>query len=316
MFAEFYLISDLSWPTRWGECCPCGSLSVQMVPIYLIELCPPSSLHPQPFFFFISPPAPSAESLSAEIKSHRMYRSFPGMDQFSWSEFPEMQFAFPPSLTLGNCSPGLPQDQPDPCDPNSTSFDDSQSNDSLDFYPPPCVAIHPPPGRGDVWDTLDLLQLYSANPGVPPASAGQTLPRQQFVFGDGQSPLALNLGDFWPTQGNDVSTPITPVSVPDPHSHPSPIPSLPPPLLPRYSSSFSQNSQPDDPISVTYPTPSESVSTWGDRDFPLQGDSQVTAPPPTRKSRPIQRPSGRPSKKRKADQADSDDETVRVFLHF
>ena len=262
------------------------------------------------------PRPPSAESLSAEIKPHRMYRSFPGTDQFSWSEFPEMQYAFPPSLTSSNCSPGLPQNQLDPCDANSTSFDDSQSNDSLDFYPPPCVAIHSPPGRGDVWDTLDLLQLYSANPGVAPASAGQTLPRQQFVFGDGQSSFALNLGDFWPAQESHISAPITPVSLPDPPSCPSPLPSFPPPLLPRDSSSFSQNSHPNDPIYMTYPTPSESVSTRGDRDSPLQEDSQVTALPPTRKPRPIQRTSGRPSKKRKADQADSDDETVRAFLYF
>ena len=242
-----------------------------------------------------------------------MYRSFAEMDQFSWSGFPEMQFVFPPSFTLGDCTPGPPQNHLDPCDTNSTSFDDSQSNDSLDFYPPPCTAISSPQGRGDVWDTLDLSQLYSANPGVLPASAGQTLPRQQFVFGDGQSSFALNLEDFWPTPStyeNHIPAPITPVSVPDPPPHPSP----PPPLLPTDSLSFSQNSQLDDPISMTRPTPSESVSTRGDGDSAFQGDSQVRAPPA--KSRPIQRSSGRPSKKRKADQADSDDETVRAFLHF
>ena len=247
-----------------------------------------------------------------------MYRSFPGTDQFSWSEFQEMQLVFPPSLTSSDRSPSLPQNQLDPCDPNASPFDDGQSNDSLEFCPPPCAAISYPPGRGDVWDTLDFLQLFSANPGVPPASAGQTLPRQQFVFGGGQPPLALNPEDFWTMPSayeNHIPAPITPVSLPDP-PQPSPLPSLPPPLLPRDSSSFSQNCQLDDPISMTHPTPSEAVSTRGDRDDALQGDPQVTAPLPTRKPRPIQRSSGRPSKKRKVDGADCDDETVRTFLHF
>lgn len=284
-----------------------------MVPIYLIESFPLSSLQPQPILFFVPPPCPTPSSHSAEIKPNRMYRSFAEMDQLSWSELPEMQFVFPPpSFTLGNCSPDPPQNHLDPCDTNSTSFDDSQSNDSLDFYPPQCAAISSPQGRGaDAWDTLDLSQLYSANSGVPPASAGQTLPRQQFVFGDGQSSFALDLEDFWPTPSaneNHISAPITPVSVPDP-PHPSP----PPPLLPTDNSSFSQNSQLDDPISMTRPTPPQSVSTRGDGNSAFQGDSQVRAPSP--KSRPIQRSSGRPSKKRKVDQADSDDETVRAFLH-
>ena len=264
------------------------------------------------------PPLSPAESLSAEIKSHRMYRSFPGTDQFSWSEFSEMQLGFPASLTSSDRSPSLPQNQLDPCDPNSTPFDDGRSNDSLDFCPPPCAAISYPPGRGDVWDTLDLLQLFSANPGIPPASAGQTLPRQQFVFGGGQPPFALNTEDFWPMPSayeNHIPAPITPVSLPDP-PHPSPLPSLPPPLLPGDSSSFSQNCQLDKPISMTYPTPSEAVSIRGDRDSALQGEPQVTATPTTRKPRPIQRSSGRPSKKRKVDEADSDDESVRTFLHF
>jgi hypothetical protein len=65
---------------------------------------------------------------------------------------------------------------------------------------------------------------------------------------------------------------------------------------------------------MTRHTPSEPVSTRDDGDSALQGDSQVWDPPP--KSRPIQRSSGRPSKKRKADQVDGDDETVGAFLHF
>lgn len=288
-----------------NEVCPCGPLSVQMSPIYLIEHACLSFIHKTQL-------SSSSHSPSVEFTARRMYRSFPGTDQCSWSEFPEAPFVFTPSPTSSNCSRGLPQMQLDLYDPNSTSFDENQSNDSLDFYAPLCAGISIPPGRGDYRDAFNPSQLSTVNPSVPHGPIGRTLPRQQFVFGDGQSSFAFNIEDFWPappTYENHISMPITHLSMPDPPPRISPLL----PLLPsRENSSPSQNSQLDGPISLACPTHSESGWTRGDS--PFQGSSQVTATPP--KLQPTQRSSGRSSKKRKVDQADSEDESVRPLLYF
>lgn len=247
-----------------------------------------------------------------------MYRSFPGAtDQCSWSEFPELPFIFPPSPASSNGSRGPPQMQLDPYDLNTSSSGQNQSNVSHGLYAPLCAASSNPPEGGGEWGAFNLSQLFSVNPDVPPGSAGPSLPEQQFIFGDGRSPFVFNTEDLWPmppAHVNHIPAPTTYLSTPDPQAPPqhTPLPSLPHPLPPRDSSSFSQNSQLDDPISLACPTPPESVSTLSDSAIP--GDSPVTATPP--QPRPIQRQSSRPSKKRKADQADSDDESVRTFLYF
>lgn len=308
---------------------PCGFLSVQMGPIYLFNR---TSTARFPFihkliFLFSSSPQPLPRIHAEFTKLHRMYRSFPGAtDQCSWSEFPELPFIFPPSPASSNGSRGPPQMQLGLYDPNTSSFGENQSIDSQDLYAPLCAAISAPPGRGDEWGAFNLSQLFSVNPDVPPGceSAGSSLlPEQHFIFGDGRSPFAFNIEDLWPqpeatsmplAHENPIPAPTTYLSMPDPQAPPqhTPLSSLPHPLPPRDSSSFSQNSQVDNPISLACLTPPESVSTLSDPAFP--GDSPVTATPP--QPRPIQRSSSRPSKKRKADQADSDDESVRTFLYI
>jgi hypothetical protein len=106
---------------------------------------------------------------------------------------------------------------------------------------------------------------------------------------------------------NHNPAPMASFSVPDPPPRFLP---LPPP--PTDQTSFLPNSQPDGPIFLTYPTPSEYVSTPDDS--ARQGDSRATAPPP--KSQPGQRASGRSSKKRKIDKADGVDRIVRAFLLY
>jgi hypothetical protein len=283
----------------------------------------PLSLHPQTDSS-LRPRNPSLVPTPNFIKHHRMYRSFLGTtDQCSWSEFPELPFIFPPSPASSNGSRGPPQMQLDLYDPNISSFSENQSNYSPNLYAPLCAAISAPPGRGDEWGAFNLSQLFSVNPGVPPSCepASSSLPEQQFIFGDGLSPFAFNIEDLWPratsmppAHENPIPAPTTYLSMPDPQAPPqhTPLSSLPHPLPPRDSSTFSQNSQIDDPISLACPNPPESDSTPSDPAFP--GDSPVTATPP--QPRPIQRSSSRPSKKRKADQADSDDESVRAFLYF
>lgn len=253
-----------------------------------------------------------------------MYRSFPGAtDQCSWSEFPELPFIFPPPPASSNCTRGPPKMQLDLFDPNTSSFGENQSNGSQNIYAPLCAAISAPPRRGDEWGALNLSQLFSVNPDAPPGceSAGSTLPEQQFFFGDGRPPFAFNIEDLWPqatsmlpAHENPIPTPTTYLSMPDPQAPPqhTHLSSLPLPLPPRDSSSFSQISQVDDPNSLACPTPPESVSTLSDSAFP--GDSPVAATPP--QPRAIHPSSSRPSKKRKADQADSDDESVRIFSYF
>ena len=246
-----------------------------------------------------------------------MYRSIPGAtDQCYWPEFPEVPFIFPPSPISSNGSRGPPHLQLDPHDPNTLSFDENQSNDKQDLCAPLCAAISTPPGTGDEWDAFNSSQLFSGNSGVPPWSAGQTLPGQQFVFGNGRSSFAFNIDDIWPmppAHENNIPAPITPFSTLQAPSQAPPQHTLLPPLLPpRDSSSFSKNSRLDGPISLACPTPPESVSTPSDSAF--QGDFPAPATRP--QPRPIQRSSSRPSKKRKVDQADSDDESVCAFYYF
>jgi hypothetical protein len=285
--------------------------------IYSIKHCP-LSLHPQTEIS-LRPSAPYLSATNLQLCTGRMYRNFPqATDQSCWSEYAEVPFVFPPSPTSSNGSRIPPQMKLDLYDPNASSFDENRSNDSQDFYASLCAAISTPPERGDEWDRLNFSQLLSANPDAPPAGpSGQTFPGQQFVFGDGQSSFAFNTENLWPlprAHENHIPTPISPLSMPDTQAPPQHTPLPPLPLLqpPRDSSSFSQNSQLDDPISLACPTSSEPVSTPNDP--PFQGDSPVMATPP--QPRPIQRSPRPPSKKRKADQADSDDESVRAFLSF
>ena len=249
------------------------------------------------------------------ITAHRMYHSFPGMDQYSWSEIPDLPFYFPLSPTASNRSRGTPQIHPNPYDSTSTTSDENRFEESHGPYAPPCTAISTPPGKGDVSDAFNSTQLYSVNAGLPPGSAGQALSRQQIVFGDAQSPFALDIDGFWPTPAayeNHTPAPTTSLFVHDP---PLPLPPSPPsPPSPTDRTSFSPRSQPDDPISSAPPTLSGSVSTRGDS--ACQEGPEVTAALPN--PRPIQQSSGRPSRKRKTDQleVDSDDGPVGTFLFF
>lgn len=280
--------------------CPCGSLSVQMGPL-IFNRTSSLSFHPQSKFF--SSPYPP-------ITTHRMYHSFPGIDQYSWSNVQNVPCIFPPSPAPSNCSHGSPQIQLDPDDPTSTLFHQNLLRE-LEFYTPPCTDVSLIPGREDVWDAFNLSQLFSsANASLPPLSARQTLPGgQQLVFGDAQSPFPFDIDNFFLTPTaykNHNPAPTAPSSVPDPH--PLRLPPVPPP--PTAQTSFLPNSQLDGNILPTCPTPSGTVSTPDDT--ARQGDSPVTAPPPKRQ--PSQRASGRSSKKRKANKADNDEKIVRAFF--
>jgi hypothetical protein len=263
----------------------------------------PFSFHPQTKFF--SPRYPP-------ITTHRMHHSFPSIDQCSWSNVQNVPCIFPPSPAPSNCSHGSPQIQLDPDDPTSTLFHQNLFRELEDLYAPPCADVSPIPGRGDVWDAFNLSQLYSANAGLPPLSARQTLPgEQQLVFGDAQSPFPFDMDNFCLTPTvykNHNPVPTASFSVPDPP--PPRFPPLPPP--PTAQTSFLPNSQLDGPIFLTYPTPSGTVSTRDDS--ARQGDSPVTAPPPKRQ--PSQRAFGRSSKKRKTGKADINDKIVRAFLYL
>jgi hypothetical protein len=238
-----------------------------------------------------------------------MYHSFPSMDQLSWSNAQDVPCIFPLSPAPSDCSHGPPQIQLDLDDPTSTSFQNI-FKELEDFYAPPCADISAIPGREDLWDAFNLSQLFSVNAGLPPRSAGQTLPGQQPVFGDAQFPFPFDADNFClapTTHKSHIPAPVASLSVPGPP--PPRFPPLPPP--PTDQTSFLPNSQLDGPIFLACPTPSKSVSTPGDS--ARQEDSRVTTPPPKRG--PSQRESGRPSKRRKTGKADNDDGIVRAFLY-
>ncbi|KAI9507359.1 hypothetical protein F5148DRAFT_120171 [Russula earlei] len=235
-----------------------------------------------------------------------MYHRFHDVDQYSWSEIPDIPFIFPPSPIPSDCSRAPPQMQLAPYGISSTPFDKNRSKGSQDFYAPPCAAIADLPGRGDVWNALIPSQLYSANAGLPPGSQGQTLHDQQFAFGEAPSPFTFSMDNVWPAPlafENYVSAPITPPSVPGPSPvpHLPPLPPLPPPP-PTDRTSFSPISRLDDPTSLAYPAPPEPISTPGDSPRPKH--SQVSAAPPKPRSTP--RSSRHPiKKKRKSDQPEA-----------
>ena len=242
-----------------------------------------------------------------------MYRSFPSMDQCSWSNVQDVPCIFPPSPAPSNCSRGPPQLQLDPDDLTSTSFYQELFKELEEFCTPPCTDISTIQGRGDVWDAFNLSQLYSVNAGLPPRSERQTLPEQQIVFGDAQSPFPFDIDNFClaPTAyKNHIPAPIASFSVPLPDPPPPHFLPLPPP--PKDQTSFLQNDQLYGPNSLTCTTPAESGST--PVNSARQGGSRVTAPPPKRQ--PTQRASGGSPKKRKTDKADGDDGVVCAFLYL
>jgi hypothetical protein len=244
-----------------------------------------------------------------------MYYSFPSVAQHSWSGIPSAPYIFSPSPTSSIHSRGPPQILLDPRNPPPTSFDEGRIRRSQEFYAPPRPSISVPPGRGDLWDTCNLSQLFSVNAGPPPPpSGGQPRSRQQqqqqqhqLLFGGTHSPLAFDIDTFWPTPPADenyIPSPITPASLP------GPLPPLPPP--PTDQMPFSQSVPAGDHLSLAWLNRLEPVSTPGG---PIpQGGSQVAAAPPKRPR--IQRSSSRPSKKRKDGRADGKDEPVRVLSYF
>ncbi|KAI0006179.1 hypothetical protein BJV74DRAFT_880472 [Russula compacta] len=214
-----------------------------------------------------------------------MYHSFPGMDQYFWSEIPDLPFIFPLSPTANNRSRGTPQIDSNPYDPTSTTSDENRFEESHGPYAPPCTAISTPPGKGDVSDA------------------------QQFVFGDAQSPFALDIDSFWPTPaayGNHMLAPTTSLFIRDP-----PLPLAPSPPSPTDRTSFSPRSQLGDPISSAPPTLSGSVSTRGDSAYQEGPEDTAALPDP----QPIQQSSSRPSKKRKTDQLEADSDDGSSLLH-
>jgi hypothetical protein len=224
------------------------------------------------------------------------------MDQYSWSDFPEMPYIFSSSPTPSDCSRCPPQLQHHPYDSISTSFDESQFSDSPTLYVPPCAAISPPLVAGDVLDAFNPPNIYSANISLP--STGQTQPRPQFVFGGIQSPFAFNIDHFLPTAVHQNHPPSQVAS----------LPVLGPPAASTDEASFSPNSQLGDLASWACPTPSEftSESTLGGA---CEEGVQVPAVVP--RPQPLQRSSTRrSSRKRKTSQSDSDDGSVRAPLNL
>jgi hypothetical protein len=217
------------------------------------------------------------------------------MDQYSWSDIPDMPYIFPSSLTPNDCSRCPPQFQHDLYDPAPTSFDENQFRDLPSFYAPPCAAISSSPVAGDVLDAFSPLHIYSTNTSLP---RPQTRP--QFVFGDIQSPFAFDFSYSWPTPVHQTHPPaqFAPLSVVD---------------FPAVSTdqvSFSPGSELADTISWAYPTPSESTPESTPDSVACKEGLQV---PATSFQRPSTR---RSSKRRKISHSDSEDGSVRAPLYF
>lgn len=236
-----------------------------------------------------------------------MYHSFPGVDQYSWSDAHDFPFMFPSSPAPSTCSSGTPQMQLDLYDPASTPFYQNSFKELGDFYAPSYANVSTPPEREEVLNAL--MQLYSANPCPPGRSTRQTHPEQQPVFSGTQSHPPFDMDNLClsPTAYKDHnSAPIAPIPLRHP---PAPPRFLPHP--PTNQASFPQNSQLDSRNFLTYPIPLEPVSKPDDPS--RQEDSRVTAPPPERQ--PTQRTSGSSSKKRKTGKAVNYDDMVRALLY-
>jgi hypothetical protein len=232
-----------------------------------------------------------------------VYYSPSGMDQYSWSDIPDMPYLFPSSLTTPNdCSRCSPQIQHDLYDPAPISFDENQFRDLPSFYAPPCAAISSSPVAGDVLDAFDPLHIYSTSISLPPPQT-----RPQFVFGGIQSPFAFDFSHSWPTPVHQVHPPaqFASLSVTDF------------PAVSADQASFSPDSELADHVSWAYPTPSESTPSSTPDNTACKEGLLVPATLASPGLQSFQRPSPRrSSKKRKISHSDSEDGSVRAPLYF
>lgn len=232
-----------------------------------------------------------------------MYCSSSGMDQYSWSDIPEMPYIFScSSPTPSDSSRGTPQIQPNLYDSTSTSFDENRFRSSQTFYAPPCASISPPLITGDVSDAFNSSHIYSANISLP--HTGQNQPRPPFVFGDIQSPFAFNIDHFWPTPAYEINPPARVASLSVPY----------PPAPSTDQASFSPSSQLGEPDYLACLAPSKTASESTPGSTACKEGSQVPTVPP--RSPPLQQSSARSSsKKRKTSQSDGDDKSVGAPLN-
>ncbi|KAH9981144.1 hypothetical protein BGW80DRAFT_1556243 [Lactifluus volemus] len=218
-----------------------------------------------------------------------MYYSPSGMDQYSWSDIPDMPYILPSSHTTPNDrSRCPPQIQHDLHDSAPTPFDENQFRDLPSFYAPPFASISSSPVAGDVSDAFNPLHIYSTNVSLPPPQT-----RPQFVFGGIQSPFAFDFSPSWPT----------PVHPPAQFASLSVVDS---PAVSTDQASFSPDSELADLVSWAYPTPSESTPSSTPDSAACKEGLQVPATSP--RPEPFQRSSTRrSSKKRKISHSDSED---------